>query len=74
MTPLAGMDLSCDGGNGAVGLFNWVEASLCTLLSSYPLAVLGNSGGSCFECSDWVVERAKEIHRVVGVSGVGFEE
>ncbi|GLT62471.1 hypothetical protein SLA2020_351080 [Shorea laevis] len=40
------MDLRRDGGNGVVELFNGVEASLCTPLSSYPLAVLGNSDGS----------------------------
>jgi hypothetical protein len=56
-TSLAGMDLRCDGGNGDLELFNGVEAS-CTPLSSYPLAVLGNSG----------VQRAMEIHQVVGVS------
>ena len=51
MTALAGMGLSTEG-NGAVELFNGVEASLCTRLSSYSLAVLGNFGGSSFGCSD----------------------
>ncbi len=44
-----GMDLRCDGGNGDMELFNGVDASLCTHLSSYPLIVLGNSSGSSLE-------------------------
>jgi hypothetical protein len=46
---------------------------MCTPLSSYPLAVVGNSGGSSFECSNWVVQLAAEIHWLVGVSCEGFE-
>jgi hypothetical protein len=57
-----------------VDLFNGEEASLCTPLSSYPPVVLGNSCYSSLEYSDWVLQRMKEIHRVVGVSCVGFEE
>jgi hypothetical protein len=69
MTALAGMDLSTEG-NGVVELFSGVEASLCTCLSSYSLAVLGNFGGSSFGCSDWLVQRAREIHRAVGSCAV----
>jgi hypothetical protein len=34
--------------------------------------MLGKSGYSDSEYSDWVVQIAKEIHRVVGVSCVDF--
>jgi hypothetical protein len=73
MNALEGMDLRCDGGNGVVDVSNGFEASLYTPLNSYPL-VLGNSGGSSFECSDWVVQRVKEIHMIVGICCVGSEE
>jgi len=36
-------------------------------------AALGNSSYSVLEYSDWVVQIAKEIHQVEGVSCVGFE-
>jgi hypothetical protein len=59
LSALAGIDLGCDGGNRQlvykptlcrdVDLFSGEEASLCTPLSSYPPAVLGNSGYSSIE-------------------------
>lgn len=36
--------------------------------------MLGNSGYLDLEYSDWVVQIAKAIHQVFGVSCVGFEE
>lgn len=54
-------------------LFNGVEASLSTPQSSYPLIVLGNSGGSSLESLDWVVQIATKIHQRMGVSCEGFD-
>ena len=53
------------GGDRAVELFNGVDSSLYVPLSSFSFAVLGNASGSSFECLDWVVQRAREIHQVV---------
>ncbi len=72
MSALVGMDLGDDGGNEAVELLNGVE-SLCTPLSSYPLSVLGNSCSPSLEYSDWVVQLATTIYRLVGVPCEGFE-
>lgn len=59
LSALAVIDLGCDGGNRQlvynptlcrdVDLFSGEEASLCTPLSSYTPAVLGNSGYSSIE-------------------------
>jgi hypothetical protein len=38
-----------------VDLFNREEASFCTLISSYPPAVLGKSSCSRLEYLDWVL-------------------
>jgi hypothetical protein len=66
VTALAGMDLRGDGGNGDTELFKGVEASLCTPPSFYSLVVLEDLGVSSFECLDWVVQIATEIHRLCG--------
>lgn len=54
-------------------LFFREEASLCTPLSSYSHTMEGKLGRSRSVYSDWVLQRVKEIHLVVGVSCVGFE-
>jgi hypothetical protein len=54
--------------------FNREEALYCTPLSSYPPIVLEKSGCSRSEYSVWILQRVKEIHRVLGVSCVGYEE
>lgn len=62
MSMLAGMNLGLDGEQGDVELFNGVEASFCTPLSSYSPMVLRNFGSSSFEYSDyWCKERRKSI-------------
>jgi len=57
-----------------VDLLNSEDAVLCTSLSSYTPVVVGKFGCIRLMYSDWVLKRAKEIHRVVGVSCVGLEE
>jgi hypothetical protein len=47
---------------------------LCTPLCSYSPAAVGKSGHLRSKYLDWVVQRAKESHRVVGVSCEGYEE
>jgi hypothetical protein len=58
-----------------VDLFNREQASMCTPpLSSYSPAAVGKSGCLRLKHSDWVFQTAKEIHCVMGVLCVGYEE